>query len=495
MKFLILCENSNGSWPYLHYRGLGAFELKKRIRSHGHEATILEWFTHWTHADLLDVARVYFKDTDQPVLAISTPFDSNDLISLRPFILKIRQEYPNVKVIHGGSRTYQKSMSDLVDMFFLGRSMEVFDAWMRGRDLTPYIIRRDPSLVLLNNNFNQVIDNPVVPDIDIEDDCISNRDILGFEIGVGCKFNCTFCNYELRNAKITKFLDPKELHHYFEVAYKKYGVTNFFASDDTINESDEKLEIILEAMQGLDYSPKITAFARLDLFSKRRQQLDLIEKIQFSALFFGIESFNPEVSKSMRKRTGLVDNFATLKEIKERCPDTYTIGSLIIGLMGDSEQSIRESIKKVVDEKLLWGLQLYQLGLLGASTETDTYFLSELDKDPEKHGYKKIIPIEPTHVNKETTAMFWESDWTDLDKALVLCDSLYKEHQDNILFMNHYEYAGFKALGLIKPGVPVKFHLLRHSAHTISDQLKQVYIQKKKAYIGVGSHKSNTSGL
>jgi radical SAM superfamily enzyme YgiQ (UPF0313 family) len=362
--------------------------------------------------------------------------------------------------------------------------MEMFDYWLSGQDLSKFMIKDKP-LVLMNHNFDQKIDNPVIPNIDDEDDCFLSRDILGFEIGVGCKFNCTFCNYELRNAKITKFLDPKELHHYFDVAYRKYGITNFYTSDDTINESDQKLEIIVEAIEGLNYSPKITSFARLDLFSKRKHQLDLIEKIQFAALFFGIESFNPDVSKTMRKRTGLVDNFETLREIKQRCPDTYTIGSLIAGLAGDNKQSMIDSIERVIQEKLLWGLQVYPLVVTRSSNLTDNYFLSDLDKEPEKYGYKTTIPIVSLHGDKETVTMNWESDWIDTEGAHKFVDELYERYGDKILLMNHFEYAGFRSLGLIKPGKKIIYEQLRNQSYNVSAQLKQVYITNKKKYMGL----------
>lgn len=484
MKFLILCENSNGAWPYLHYRGLGAFELKKRAKKHGHDATILEWFTHWKNQDLIDIANIYFSDTPDPVIAVSTPFDNRDLYKIEEFLRYCKKTFPNLKIIHGGSRTFQETLGDLIDVFFLGRSMEMFDNWLSGQDLSKFMIKDKP-LVLMNHNFDQKIDNPVIPNIDDEDDCFLSRDILGFEIGVGCKFNCTFCNYELRNAKITKFLDAKELHHYFDVAYRKYGITNFYTSDDTINESDQKLEIIVEAMEGLNYSPKITSFARLDLFSKRKHQLDLIEKIQFAALFFGIESFNPDVSKTMRKRTGLVDNFETLREIKQRCPDTYTIGSLIAGLAGDNKQSMIDSIERVIQEKLLWGLQVYPLVVTKTSNLTDNYFLSDLDKEPEKYGYKTTIPIVSLHGDKETVTMNWESDWIDTEGAHKFVDELYARFGDKILLMNHFEYAGFRSLGLIKPGKKIIYEQLRNQSYNVSAQLKQLYIAKKKKYMGL----------
>jgi radical SAM superfamily enzyme YgiQ (UPF0313 family) len=353
--------------------------------------------------------------------------------------------------------------------------MEMFDAWLDNKDLTPYIERTDP-LVLANYNFNEKIDNPVVP-ITKDDDCLSNKDILGFEVGVGCKFNCTFCNYELRNAKITKLADPLELRNYLQEAHSKYGISNFFASDDTLNETDEKLEIVLEAMSGLDFHPEITAYARLDLITSRKQQLELLGKIKFRSLFFGIESFNPEASKAVRKKSGLGNNYETLKNIRDISPDTYTVGGMIVGLNKDSEQSIFESVDRVINEKLLSSFQFGALSITRPTGIIGADFYSDLDKDPEKFGYKIIDVINFHHGNKNMASYAWQSDWTDSTKANDLTNRLYEYCRGKIDILNHLEYAGLYSLGVYNS--THRYEAIKNRSYTYSTLLKQQYIKNK----------------
>jgi hypothetical protein len=475
MKFLILSENSNGTWPHLHFRSMGSFELRRRIESRGHSATIIDWFTHWSEGELKGVVEKTFIGETDPVIAISTPFNAIDVYNLRPVLKWALEKYPNIKIIHGGSRNYDESLSDLIDVFFLGRSMEMFDAWLDNKDLTPYIERTDP-LVLANYNFNEKIDNPVVP-ITKDDDCLSNKDILGFEVGVGCKFNCTFCNYELRNAKITKLADPLELRNYLQEAHSKYGISNFFASDDTLNETDEKLEIVLEAMSGLDFHPEITAYARLDLITSRKQQLELLGKIKFRSLFFGIESFNPEASKAVRKKSGLGNNYETLKNIRDISPDTYTVGGMIVGLNKDSEQSIFESVDRVINEKLLSSFQFGALSITRPTGIIGADFYSDLDKDPEKFGYKIIDVINFHHGNKNMASYAWQSDWTDSTKANDLTNRLYEYCRGKIDILNHLEYAGLYSLGVYNS--THRYEAIKNRSYTYSTLLKQQYIKNK----------------
>lgn len=483
MKFLILSENSNGAWPYLHYRGVGAFELKKRIKSRGYECDIIDWFTRWSHCDLKLVIDNFFKGADYPVIAISTPFDHKDLEHIGEVIVWARNKYPNIKIIHGGARTFKSQYQHLADIFFLGRSMQMFDDWLDKKDISKYKINDKP-LILVNHKFDQNIDNPVLPMID-DGDCLTHRDILGFEVGVGCKFNCTFCNYELRNAKITKLLDPYELKDYFNQAYNKYGIVEYFTSDDTINETDEKLEIIAEAMSGLNFHPRITSFARLDLINSRKRQQELLKQIQFRALFFGIESFNAEAAKTIRKKTGFGNIYETLGYVRDNCPDTFTIGSIIVGLNKDSLESIKSSLDRVVNEKLLTSVQIYTLNIVNANGVIDPYYLSDLEKDPKKFGYK-ITDFNFFHKGNHTLHdLHWESDWTNYTEAEQISQSLSNEYEKKILVMNHFEWTGFYAMGLIKSKNPVDTNILKSKGYSVSTQLKEQYVANKLRYLGL----------
>jgi len=477
MKCLILSENSNGVWPHLHFRSMGSYELRNRLEAKGHTATIIEWFTKWNKKQLKSIIETYEPD----IVATSTPFHTQDLNYLRDILKWTRDTYPDVKIIHGGSRQYDDDYEGLIDVFFLGRSMEIFDAWLDQKDLEQYTIQTEP-LVLINHQFDEFIDNPVLPTLK-DEDFISPKDILGFELGVGCKFNCSFCNYELRNSKITNLADPKALHNYFLEAYEKYGVTNFFASDDTINETDTKLEILAEAMRGLPYHPQITAFARLDLVTSKPKQLKLLEEINFRSLFFGIESFNPEASKLIRKKSGIGDNIETLRKVKESC-DTYTVGGIILGLNGDSEESIRSSTDLITKERLLSSIQYYPLSITRPEGQYDPYFASDIDKDPESFDYKIIEVSQAHHGNKQMPVYVWKSDWTDFKEMSTLQATLHDEIKDEIESLNHLEYAGMYALNQYAPAYSTEAReQLKSQCYAYSDAMKSDYIKKKIASI------------
>jgi hypothetical protein len=490
MKFLVLSENGNGTWPYLYYRGLGALELHKRIQQHGYQSTLIDWFTVWPADKLVTAIQTWFGDEPDPVIAISTPFDITDVFKIKDILTWARIRYPNLKVIHGGSRTYNPKITD-IDVFFLGRSMQVFDAWLAGQDLSSYTVNTNP-LVLVNKNFDQTVDTPVLPKLD-DSDFLTPYDILGFEIGVGCKFNCTFCNYELRGAKVTTLTDSYTLKEYFEQAYGRYGITHFFAADDTPNETDEKLSVLADAIDGLSFKPKITAYSRLDIITGRPQQLELYRRIQFDSLFFGIESFNDTASRLVRKKSDIGSVEQTLRDLRVLCPDTFTVGGIIIGLNGDNEASIRASLDRVVEQQLLDSVQLYSLSISRSRYITDPGYHSALDTDPEGNGYPINGLIEFHRGNTAVQNLHWTSDWSDSTHADKLTFQLYQDYSDKINTINFMEYTGLNALGLARRDLyTVPTNVWQSHALAKSTRLKLNYIDKKLNWLLTNSNQTCT---
>lgn len=474
MKFLIFAENSRQPYLHYHYRNTAANELRRRINQAGYEAEIIEWIRHWKASDLIKIIDLYFLNEANPIIAVSSTFDmgNTDLHFLNNIFKYAKEKYKNLKIIHGGNRIYTKLQHNpYVDVEFLGRSMGMFDDWIRNKDISKYKKAEiNGTLVLGNSNIDKIVDNPITLTLN-DKDCLDKHDVLGFEMAVGCRFNCPFCNYELRGSKTILLNDSKRLKDFFDEAYNKYGVENFYAIDDTINESEEKLEALYMAMEGLNFKPKITAYARLDLLGKDYQR-EYFKKIHFSSLWFGIESFNPEVSKQVRKKSSLDSVFDNLVYIRNNCPDTFTIGSFIIGLNGDNFESIDQGFQRVYEENLLDSLQIFDLSMGNTLMEAGD-ILSELTKNPEKFGYK--VYRDPQ------SKIIWESDWTNNVEAAQLRAMLYNKWSKKFFMITHSEGASFKAMNLLKKNVLVDSEILKSKALILSNMYKQEYIKRKKA--------------
>ena len=114
-----------------------------------------------------------------------------------------------------------------------------------------------------------------------------------------------------------------------------------------------------------------------------------------------------------------------------------------------------------------------------------TGFYSDLDKDPEKFEYVITGIQKFHHGNKNIVSYAWNSDWTNSNQAGLLTDRLNNYCEGKIDTLNHLEYAGFYSLGLVKPDKRIDYKQIKNQSYSISSQLKQLYIAKKKQNLGL----------
>jgi len=494
-RILILADNTglkiHSYW--LYYRSIAANELRRRITSAGHECMVIEWFKRWDPNDLKKIVDKYFEGASNPVIAISSTFDFDliNLVKIEPILAHAKSKFPNVVVIHGGHKWFKKKTRKAfkhIDFNFLSRSMGMFDDWLNDRDISQYVVDKDP-FILVNNKVNRKIDTPITHQL-YDDDCLTEHESLGFEIGIGCRFNCSFCDYELRNSKSVILTESEKLKKLFLDAYTKYGITNFYCLDDTANETEQKLQILYDAIKDLPYKPQISAWCRLDLLNKPKQR-EYFKKIYFSAVYFGIESFNPEASKFVRKKTSLDDVFNSLEFMRDECPDTFTLGSFIVGLVGDNYESIINGFERAAKEKLLDTLKVYpyELQTTGDETYTDVTSISEIEKNPEKFGYKTFKTQVVTHEGKQEECYSWTNEWTDYLTACKMANEIHERFKDRFFLLNHSEVAALRSFNLIKnkgSEEDKKNHIeLQKKALQLSNHFILQYIERKKKQLGI----------
>jgi lipoate synthase len=477
-KVCILSENTNGCAPHNHYRNLGASEVTRRLAKRNIPCTTIEWFSHWDTSDLYFCIYNYLKDAKTPIIAISVPFLADDVYLIKDILEKLKSSLPALKIILGGNRTYDNNFDTFVDYYFIGRSMEIFENWLDNKDMTCF--QTAISNVFINNNIKAENELPVLAFYK-DEDFLTEHDIVGFELGIGCRFNCSFCNYDLRNMKNPKIANAEHIANTLQNLYNKYGIRNFFLTDDTINESIEKLETLAEIVRRLSFKPNLAGYFRLDLLSQERQQ-QLWKEIDMAAVFFGIESFNSTASKRVRKSGRIVSQIETLKKLRTLTPNTFLSAGMIVGLSGDSRDDIFKSIRYVHENNLLDAMQYSALNMPAMDTDIfDDYMLSDFSKNPTKFGYK--ILSKKSRPGRSVQSLYdWQNEWCTFEEAMVL-----QEEVNNYLKVlkisssDAFEYLSFLSLQLAEHKEIIK--AMNQLAITKSlqkaNRLRQEYIVKK----------------
>jgi len=489
-KCIVLSENSYTelSSRVSLFRNVGAMEVARRFRNHGYHTTQLEWFNSWEHDDLLKAFSLWLSDQDtQQVIAISITFSLNILFNIRPVLEQVKKTYPHVKIIVGGNRANEPKILEFVDDVFIGRSMEILEDWIRDQDMHRFATKYPG--VYVNRDVDVKTDIPVIPE-PVDDDILNSSDILGFEIGIGCKFDCTFCSFDLRGIKNPTLVEAERLRNFLQTAYDKYGVFNFYIADDTVNEQDTKLEILASAVEQLTYKPNIVCYMRVDLLEARPQQYDLIRRCNITGINFGIETLNPHAAKLIKKSTRTELIYKALRQLRTILPDAYLATGLIVGLTKDNKNSIWNSVKKLTSETLVHSISPYSLAItLPVDEVFDDNYLSSIAQHPEKYGYT-ITPIE--HISNEdrpggSVAMKWKNDWSDSDSAEQLAqDVLHYIKQVNFSTVDAFEWLVLLTLGIVKTteehGV-AGIDRVWSVTHNKIKRHKQTYISNKLKYL------------
>lgn len=478
-KICILSENSNGAWPNVHYRNLGASEVRRVFTALGHQCDLVEWFTHWSDDQLSEYICKFFGAVPDPVIAISVPFMAVDVFKITSVLNQIKSQYPDLRIIVGGNRFHEPGLDDIVDAFFIGRSMEMLVSWISGECMSKFQTAHDK--VFLNTQIDLQQEPPVFGFYD-DQDCLTPQDVLGIEIGVGCRFNCTFCNYDLRGLRNPSLASSELIADFMQRVYDRYGVKHFYLADDTWNESIEKMQTLVDAVESLSYQPVITAYARLDLLGNPAQQ-DLWRRLNPGSVFFGIETLTPAAAKHVRK-SGQTDKLIEiLKTLRTLTPDTYMSGSMIVGLNGDSEKDLWWGVQQIIEHKLLDAVNYVPLVIKQVEpTVLEESYQSDLDRDPEKFGYTlgDAKTFGRGDVIKTTE---WISDWCTRTQAEHLCVQLTQCHElAGISSMCGFEYLSLKSMNFAQTRADSTGNvsqILRKRAAGRANYLKKQYIINK----------------
>ncbi|MFZ5366473.1 MAG: B12-binding domain-containing radical SAM protein [Patescibacteria group bacterium] len=156
----------------------------------------------------------------------------------------------------------------------------------------------------------------------------------------GCPYRCTFCFRGVFGNR-WRFRSPENVVSEMEVLISKFGAKEIRIWDDTFNADPERVKTICRLMikRGLRFP--WTCLARVDRID--RQMLALMKRAGCWQISYGIESGNEKILATINK--GI-----TKKMVKKAIEVTYqvgirSLGFFILGLPGETEQTLRETIE------------------------------------------------------------------------------------------------------------------------------------------------------
>lgn len=366
---------------------------------------------------------MYYKEV-QPGAMLPHGYERN-----QEFKSFVRSCNPNTKIVLGGPQAIDINWNRDYDYLIFGYADSSIV------DLARYLQNPQGKLdksyrsiygpTILDDSRAESYDFVNTPMTYVEHDVILPGETLSIEIARGCIFRCTFCSYPLNGKKKLDFIKHEELlYSEFLDNYQQWGVTRYIFSDDTFNDSAEKIEMIWRISKRLPFKLEYWAFVRLDLLSAHIELTDKLFESGLCGCYFGIETLHAKAARAIGKGGSREKQIATLRYIKERWGNNAMLaGGFIIGLPFEDLDSIQLTIDMLLNGQIpLDTWTLYPLGIRADVSQHSNNYHSELDKNYERYGYRKV-GVDGFYLN-------WENDYTNYPSMVQLAEQVGKTASD-----------------------------------------------------------------
>ena len=407
MQVLLFTDvaSTNGYGKYA-----GTYKLATEIRDAGYTCQVIDNFSFYS---LEQIKKLIDKFCDESTILVGMSCTlsekringkvynfgrpDNEFIELMQYCKNINSR---LKVCLGGARMNIFSHWDIVDYIVLNKGDRAIIALLKhitqGTELKT--VRIYPSIVIDGNDYFYTQEEFAGSSIKYcHNDIIFSGEALPVEIARGCIFKCAFCRFDLigkRTGDWTK--RPECLRNELIHNYSEFGTTHFLFTDELINESREKMNMIHETFTKLPFKITYSCYARLDLIWKFPEQREQLLESGAISLNFGIETMNEAVGKKIGKGLGP----GRTREVLQRCRELWngkllTASNFIVGLPGESRESIWSTVEWLLSDDC--GLDIFGFMPLAVRDQADGRDRSRIEQNPEKFGFK--IKVNEAWVN------------------------------------------------------------------------------------------------
>jgi len=179
--------------------------------------------------------------------------------------------------------------------------------------------------------------------------------------------------------------------------YEEHGVTNYIFSDDTYNDSADKVKLLYDDVYSkLPFRISFASYIRLDLMMRFPETVDYLKESGLKSALFGIETINHASGKAIGKGVDPKEQFQFLRDLKNnQFKDVVTHSGFIIGLPKDRPDEM-ERLEEFIfsDDNCLDQVIIEPLFIGPKDMNSNKSYYSTFDLEYEKYGYECYEQIE-----------------------------------------------------------------------------------------------------
>jgi hypothetical protein len=384
----------------------GPYRIATEVRKTGFTCQVISMFTSFEPREL-EQACDKFIDSNTLAVAFSTTFWTKSNSGVAGLVSKIINQSKtlntDIQIIFGGPNGL--SLLDKVagvNAIFLGYSEKKFTDYMitvrDGTDIPPPTRKIDNTLIYDVSSADTSFDFCRSQIIYQPEDCVEHGEPMVIEVGRGCIFKCKFCAYPMTGKKKLDYIKHYDvLTEELIYNYNQFGIDQYVLSDDTFNDSTEKVRELHRVFTGLPFKIHFACYLRLDLLYAHREQIALLKEMGLRACHFGVESFHDQAARTIGKGLGGDRSKQLLRELKDELwgEDVKILISLITGLPHETHESYQETKRWILNpQNKVDAVQINALSVNNPVYDQIPY-KSEFQIHSSKYGYYWPDPAKP----------------------------------------------------------------------------------------------------
>lgn len=462
-----------GNWQQPTFKYAGTFRIASELRKHGYDVQCIDITAFNNFEDSLKEILSNIITEKTLWIGFSTTFLSNifgypyfssqkifDLKftkntgianGITKFVEFVKEKNSNVKFIAGGSRKFMLEQFGF-KIFKSNSDKEIleFTKWCDGTNRTPRLDFFSNSIE--GSEFSEFHKSQ---NLFVTEDIIDKTDSLPIEVSRGCIFKCKFCAFPMNGKTKGDWIkESSVLLHELTRNYEEHGITNYTFSDDTYNDSADKVKRLHDdVFSKLPFKLAFTTYIRLDLMIRFPDTVDYLVNSGLKSAVFGIETINHESGKIIGKGLDPKIQFQFIEELKKnQFKDVLTYSGFIAGLPKDTPDYLDEleqflmSDSNKLDLCLINPLFIQPKHIQNSSRS----FYSEFDLEYEKYGYECWEDLDSSIQYGE---IFWTNKNTGMTSTMVheFSERLNKKIRGSNKFkLAGFSYSYFRSLGVLE---------------------------------------------
>lgn len=425
-------------------RTSGAYRISTHLRQQGWDVEVLDFFDFWNIDELKEfISSRISKKTK--FIGFSFVFGIKSLLTENCLQIRkwIKEKYPDILIITGGqSFNINKSFINFIDYHITGYGEYALDSLLKYKFSNGEKIKIDIANSKRGIKVINALDS--YPAFPLRDPMIKyeKRDFIvpgewgTIEFSRGCKFKCSFCNFPILGVKGDYTRTSESFNLQMIDAYEKFGIKDYLVTDETFNDSTEKITKFANVVENLPWKPYFSGFIRADLLIIRPKDREELKRMGFLGHFYGIETFNPMTAKSIKKGYDPEKMKEGLLDLKKYFGKNYRADiNFIAGLPNETLESLEKTKKWLVKNYKDQCVGSYPLEINNMSS---SFRLSDIDVSWKELGYEimtdeeifsKNLNVKKIDIcgNHDGEIILWKNKNMDIFDANEWVKNLYEE--------------------------------------------------------------------